>query len=268
MDATQTKSKTRNKIPFSVTLDDGETLELAVVAPNFAKKSQANIEVAKAYRHALESKVMTKHMAEALARQNGDWSDELEKEYNDIQDRLVENGRKLGLGGIKKSEARAIAIQMRIDRMRLRDLSVEKNNIDNYTAEAIAEQARFDYLVSVCLVYNNDGRPYFDSVEEYHEKASDPVAILGAAKFAFLYYGIGDDFESKLPENQFLLEHGFVNGDLSLVNKDGHLVDVDGRLINEMGRYVDAEGNLVDMNGHRVDMEGNYIVDKKPFIDD
>ena len=79
--------------------------------------------------------------------------------------------------------------------------------------------------------------------------------------------GVGDDIEKTYPENQFLIEHGFVNEKLQYINADGHLVSEKGELLNEFGQRVDTEGNIVDINGQIVNNDGHYKVEKKPFLD-
>ena len=124
------------------------------------------------------------------------------------------------------------------------------------------------YLVSACLVYNDTKQPYFASMEEYLNRSSEEVAILGAQHLANMIYNLDNDYEHNLPENKFLKKYKFVDSNLRLIDKQGRFIDVDGRLVDENGRYIDEKGNFIDKFGNLVDEEGEYIVESKPFLDD
>jgi hypothetical protein len=147
---------------------------------------------------------------------------------------------------------------------------MERNTLNNETAEGQADNMAFNSLISTSafLVYN-DGREerVFASLDDYLARASTELGSQIAQEFYNLTSNLGEDLEKGLPENQFLIEYGFVDENLRYINSDGHLTDVDGRLINESGQYVDKDENLVDVNGNRIDDDGSYSVDKKPFLD-
>ena len=151
----------------------------------------------------------------------------------------------------------------------MRELISVRTNLDNHTAEGQADNARFNYLISACLVYSsNKDKKYFKNYEEYLSKAAEPIAIKAAQVLANMLYGLDNDYEKKLPENKFLIKYKFVDNKLRLVNKEGKLVDNEGRLIDEFGRFINEKGEYVDKNGNLVDENGDYITDFKPFTDD
>jgi len=202
-----------------------------------------------------------------ILRAQGLWDDEKEANFQAIKKQLIDNELILQKGGIKLSEARSIAVEMIRLRDELRKLITQRSTLDNNTAEGQADNARFDYLVSACLVYKNTGKPYFSSLEAYLDSDED-VASHAAVQLSTLLYGIDEDFESKLPEYRFLKKFKLVDEKLRFVNKEGRLVDSEGRLINEKGRLVNESGQLIDREGRLVDEEGNFVVDEQPFLDD
>ena len=157
---------------------------------------------------------------------------------------------------------------MKKNREDLRELISVKTNLDTHTAEGQADNARFNYLVSVCTVYKDNSKPYFTNYEDYNNRSTDIVAILGAQNLAGMLYGLENDYEEKLPENKFLKQYKFVDDKLRLINKDGKLVDSEGRLIDENGRFINDSGEFVDKSGNLVDKQGDYIVEFQPFLDD
>ena len=166
------------------------------------------------------------------------------------------------------AEAKDVAIKMKKDRADLRDLISVKTNLDTHTAEGQADNARFNYLVSCCLVYSDTKEPYFKGYQDYLNKASDPVSILAAQHLASMIYGLESDYEEKLPENKFLVRYKFVNEKLKLINKNGKLVDEEGKLVDENGRFINDSGEFIDKEGNVVDVRGDYLFEFQPFLDD
>ena len=106
-------------------------------------------------------------------------------------------------------------------------------------------------------------------IQEYDDAGNEPYVVACAAKFAETMYGLDKDYDKNLPENEFLLDYGFVDEKLRYVNEDGDLVDFEGNKVDDLGRRVDEEGNTVDIEGNQIDERGRYVnPNKKPFLDD
>lgn len=196
------------------------------------------------------------------------WDDNKENSLRQLQNKIAENEKKLKSGGIKLSEAREIAISLRKQRAEIRTLTSEKINLDNNSAEAQADNAQFNYYVSACTVYGDNGKPYFKSYDEYMSKDDDPVVSKAASAMAQIIYNLEEDYDKKLPENEFLVKFKFADQSLHLINKQGKKIDSEGRLVDDEGRYIDENGNYIDINGNKIDKEGNYIVEHTPFLDE
>jgi hypothetical protein len=201
-------------------------------------------------------------------REQGLWDDKKEAEQQKIVSNINQLELTLQRGNIKLSEARELALDMRRARFDLRELITKKNELDANTSEGQAENARFNALVSRCLVYNETGEPVYQNVDDYLEHSTDEHAFIGAQALATMMFQLDKNHEAGLPENMFLKKWSFVDDELRLVNKDKHLVDTEGRLINADGHYVDKDGKLVDIEGRPVDDKGNFVVDSQPFLDD
>lgn len=252
---------------FKIKIQDKETTFL-VKMPNLQNQREGQKIYNQAFSDAVKSGSIVRAKLDDLLTEQGLWDDTKQARFLTIQKELNDSEKRLAVGGISLREAKNVAISMKKIRDELRDLISVKTNLDTHTAEGQADNARFNYLVSCCVVYNDNKKPYFSNYEDYLNRSSDPVGILGAQKLASMLYGLDSDFEKKLPENKFLLDYKFVNDDLRYVNSNGKLVDEDGRLVDETGRYINEEGRFVDRDGNLVDEKGDYIVDFKPFIDD
>ncbi len=252
---------------FKTKIEDKETTFL-VKMPNLQNQREGQKIYNQAFSDAVKSGSIVRAKLDDLLTEQGLWDDSKQARFLAIQKELNDSEKKLAVGGISLKEAKNIAISMKRVRDELRDLISVKTNLDTHTAEGQADNARFNYLVSCCVVYNDNKKSYFSNYEDYLNRSSDPVGILGAQKLASMLYGLDSDFEKKLPENKFLLDYKFINDDLRYVNNGGKLVDEDGRLVDENGRYVNEEGKFVDRDGNLVDEKGDYIVDFSPFTDD
>lgn len=262
------KKNPKNKEVIKSEDSDGKAVSVAVVKPNSSKIKQAQLAYNKAFRAALESGALLRQKLDNYMREQEIWDDNKEKEYAELLEKINESEKSLAKGGIKLSEAKDVAIQMRVDRGQFRDLISERTYLDTNTAEGQADNARFNHLIYLSILDEKTGKPFFESVEDYEERATEPYAAAAAGELARMMYDLDPDYDKNLPENQFLSDYGFVNEDMRLVNKEGQFVTVDGQLVNEEGRLIDEEGNMIDKDGNPLDEDFNYVLDKKPFIDD
>ena len=252
---------------FKVNIDGKET-ELEIRAATLADQRESQKVYNQAFSDAVKSGSIVRAKLDDLLKDQGLWDDKKEIEFKTLQKQILEGEKKLAKGGISLKAAKNLAINLQQFRNSLRDLISVKTNLDSHTAEGQADNARFNYLVSACVVYKNNGNKYFKNYEDYLNKAADTVSIVAAQKLASIMYGLDNDFEKKLPENKFLIKYKFVNDNLQLVDTEGRLVDEEGRLIDSNGRFINEEGKFVDKDGNLVDAGGDWIVEFEPFLDD
>lgn len=244
------------------------SVELSIVYPQPAQLNSAQLEYDKCFKSALAGDAFLRPETDRILRERGLWDDEKEADFIALRERIAALELELDEGDMFIDEAKDVAIDIRRARLDIADLVAEKNYLDGNTAEAQAEQSRFNYLVSVCSVYNKvwgdhkRGDRVFKTLNEYLTNNTEQYARDLATQFATIMYNVDSDFEKNLPENKFLAEYGFVRDDLRLVNEDGHLVDLQDRLVdedfnlvNEKGEIIDEEGHLLDENGKRKDIK-------------
>jgi hypothetical protein len=253
---------------FKITKDEKD-IELSVKSPSVQDQREAQKVYNRAFTDAIKAQGIVRAKMDDVLREQGLWDDNKQQELNKLQAQIMQGERKLAKGGIKLKEAREIALEMKKTRDEVRDLISVRTSLDSNTAEGQADNARFNYLVSACVVYkDNEQKHYFNNLDDYLERIEDPAALKGAQVLANMIYGLDNDYEKNLPENKFLLKYKFVNENLRFINNEGKLVDREGRLIDEAGRFINESGEYVDKDGNRVDEHGDYIVDAKPFLDD
>lgn len=247
---------------------DGNTVEFMIQEPTLQQQRESQKIYNQAFSDAVNSGSIVRARLDDLLKEQGLWDDQKEARFAALQTSINDKEQSLAKGGISLSQAKSIALEIRKCRLEMRELISIKTNLDTHTAEGQADNAKFNYLVSRCLVYKNSKKTYFATYEDYLNKSSDIIGVMGAQKLAAMMYGLDSEFEKKLPENKFLIDYKFVDQDLRFIDKEGRLTDQDGRLIDKNGRYINEKGEFVDKNGALVNQEGDYVADFQPFIDD
>ena len=239
--------------------------EFAIRRPTAAQQREADKTYNRAFADAIKSGSLLRLRLEEFMVAQGLWDEEKQIRATDIGREINSIERKLDAGGFELDKAVELALRARKLRNELRNLSSKRSSLDVNTAEGQADNARFNHLVSCCLVYNDTQEPVYRDLDDYINSSTTIEAVTGATKLAQAIYGIQDDYENGLFENKFLQDYGITDDKHRLVNADGHLVDDEGRLINEDGYYVLPDGSLCDVTGNLITSTGEYIVEHKPF---
>jgi hypothetical protein len=248
--------------------EEWQEYEFLVVEPTLEHQNEASKVYNRTFRDALESGAILRASLSDYMEKQGLWSDEKELEYNQIQEEIRISERKLKKGGMKLSEARAIALSMSEDRNKLRELISERTSLDSNTAEGQADNERFNYLVSCCVVYKDNKKRFFKNFAHFKNNNAIGVALKGAQILANMMYNLDDNFEKTLPENEFLVKYKLADENLRLIDKQGRFVTKEGKLVDEFGFYIDGDGNRVDVDGNPVTEVGEPDEKFTPFVDD
>ena len=249
---------------------DGKTEKFIVKRPGNRISNDSQRKGALVWTQCVREGVMTKKELKKYMVDNGIWDDGKDTAEKKILDKIVDLEKQLYLGTkagkMKASAGKDIAIEMRVQRGKLRDLLSERVSMEANTAEGLSDNAKFDYIVANCT-YNEDGTKLYKDLDDYDARSDSDVAFRAASALAEMIYVVDKDFENRLPENKFLKKFEFVNDDLSLINKDGVTVDTSGRRINDEGYYLNKEDKRIDIDGHRLDEDANYV-SQVTFLDD
>lgn len=254
------------KFTKEVTLEGGETVSICTKRPDNDSIKDADIHRAKIWNKAFKEGVLTKKEVEEAMKERGIWDQDKADREVALSNEILQLERKLFIGDGKRkprvSDGRKLAIEMREKRFELRQLIEERIQMDENTAESLADNARFDFLVSCCTFYVDSEERVFEDYEDYNVKASEPLAIAAAQLLANMMYDIESDYEDKLPENRFLKQFDLINEDGYLCdpNNPEILIDQDGKRINELGHYINDDGERVDNSGNLINDEGLYVL--------
>lgn len=215
--------------------EGGEKVEIYIRKPTNGELTRAEkVRVKSWSKFKSDPDIMSKVQLNRYLEDRGIWDKkkeaekkQLEKEIGELQDRLTRPGKKK----VKLSEARTTAIELRKKRTEYRELISEKIELESNTTESLADNARFDFLVTCCTFYKDEDKRVYNSVEDYDKDSTD-IAFTAAAALGQLLYNLTDSFEASLPENEFLINQKLVN------EKNLALIDFDGN-------YVDEEFNVI-----------------------
>lgn len=265
----------RNKELIKTIDIEGNVLELIVLHPTHKIAQEANLQynlkVSSLIRNSSKTgeRLLLRSEINNYLVTAGIWTkeDAIEMENLGLKIRACEF--KLKQGGIKLSEARELAITMGEFRNRMLVLYNKRQQLDSATVESVAENHKFNFLVSKCSVVPNSELPYFSDLNDYLERSDQQASVDCAKAMAKILYGFDDSLSSNLFEVKWLKEAGFVDDRGRYINRDKKLVDRNGRLIDEEGRFINNDGEFIDINGIKVDGNGNlFVTETHPFIDD
>lgn len=254
---------------------EGNDLTLVVKAPTPKQMAESMMYSAKVFRECVDMGVLPRIKINSYLRDVGLWDDEKEQQLQNIITNLRDAELQLRRGGKTKDgtpftlkDARVLALKMKEWRIEYVLLMAAYSALDaKYSIEGLAENAKFDYLVSSC-VFTEDQKRLFKSYDNYIEESDNQYASDAAMALNDLINGSTEDLEKSWPEHKFLLEHGFIReADSRLIDKDGNLVNVDFKKVDEEGYLLDDEGNRISPDGKKIDENGYEMVEFTPFAD-
>lgn len=242
---------------------EGKDVEIYVTRPTNAVARQAEIFRIKRFNKNIAEGLMTKRQCSQQMEEIGEWTKEDNLKELSLSTEIARLEKQLYVGDGKSkpkvSEGLNLALDIRRLRSELRDLIAAKLAVEANSAENVADDEKFDFLVAHCTFFKENNQKVYKSFEDYNNRSADEVAFTAATALAQLMYNIDDNFEEKLPENKFLMKFGLVNEELSLIDpNEGYTVDLDGRKIDNEGYFLDDDGSRVDSEGNKIEEDGNY----------
>lgn len=250
---------------------EGEDLKLAVLMPGHKVQQESqmvyNFKVAELLRTGISTgqRLLLKSELEAHMREIGLWTDKDQSDYNILAQELAAMELAIRKGGCKLGEARAKAIRMITIRGQLVALMSKRNQLDSATVETQAENHKFNWLVSKCVVYADTGQPFFKNLDDYMARAGEQASIDCAKELARMYYGYNVNWHDTLFEVRFLKKYGLMDSQGRYTTRDGKLVNAAGELVNELGQRIDAEGKPIAALNAELSDEPEA---ESPFLDD
>ena len=193
---------------------DGKEIELQVHEPTTKILMDANIVYNKKFYELVKSGIPAQSVLDKTLQEQGLWTEKEENQLAELMTQIALLERKIRSGG-KLSEAKENALKLKNLRMELRDLILQRTSYMNQSADGMAEQYRFAFLMYKCVKYHN-GQEFFSSVDHYLEYPSQDWVIEAAKVLSDMVYGNTMDVDKTLIENRFFEKFGMENEKFSI----------------------------------------------------
>ena len=129
-------------------------VKLAVKKPNHTQQRDANFQYSKFVNEYMRAGIMPQQKMMQVIKEKGIWDDEKDAQEREYFKQINDIRNKLKRGGIKQSEAKKLAKEGIELNFKLINLSSQKNAMLNDSAETLAQNNKFNYLVGECTVYS------------------------------------------------------------------------------------------------------------------
>ena len=221
----------------------------------------------KEFKKAVEDGAILKQSLEEHMVSQGLWNEEMQEKYTALVKESADIEYQIKSGAYKKaSQLRDKAFELKGIRNELTALLSVRNSMDSVTAEGLADNERFFYLVSVCVYDYLTQKPVFSSLQDYKDQADSELAVKCASEYANVAYGLDENFQDAFVENKLLKRLNLLNDKGQLINRKGQRVDINGNLLDDEGSRIDADGNRIDINNNP--LLDDSVVDELDFEDD
>ena len=247
------KDRKMNKAEIKVKRDD-EEITIVVKKPTPRQESEANIEAA-SYVNTLLSRgvnLMPKSKVAQYIEEQNLWSDEKIKELEEVSKKIADGEKQLKRGGktkdgkrFSKQDAKELAVNMRVWRVRQIELFTENYGLYDNCLENVKDDRNFDYLVSVCCL-DEEGNRIFNNLDHYIDESGKEYARESAKALKDVIFNNDEDWTLDLPETKWLIRYDFANEEGTLLSEDGiPLTELEDESEEEIDfvEYEDEEDN-------------------------
>lgn len=193
--------------PFTVMIDGNKKL-FKIVKPTFSQGNKADMFYKKNFGDALKSGLMTAMQMREIVdkdeyyKNSSSTSKEIDNELARLSADLEQTD--------DEGAATLLILQIKEQRARKYLENYKINALFDQTAESYAESIRNQFYASE-LTQDENGKKVFRSFDEFCDRQADSLAQEAVLNVMLFNARISDNFEMTLPENQWLLKHGFIN---------------------------------------------------------
>jgi len=205
---------------------EGKTYFLKNPTNNSVLESEANMYSARVFAKLVKAKdddgehmYIMRSQLEDFLKSVGVYSQDELNSIMEINKEIGELEAKIKNGGDLKEGTEA-AIKLKNLRLSLLILLTRKFEYDKYTVEHNVENAKFDFLITKCIL-NEEKKPVFESVDDYKENEELRVDMRPMIEaLAEMTSSFDSQFEEKLPENQFLKKYKLCDDQFNVLEED------------------------------------------------
>ena len=197
-------------------LDENDVLrEGRVITPTQETVVNGQEVYNKAFRDALDSgTLLTARFAKVLEEQ-GLWSESKDKRITTLFLLIKKYENKLADKKQSEEEAQAHAIKVREFRKELNELSEVQSSFSNQTAEGQADDERYNYYCTQCILDKTTNKPYYTDTKDFIKRSGSDFGNEGVQLFGYMLHNVDVNYQEKLPEEIFFKRFGEPTADLT-----------------------------------------------------
>ena len=189
------------KRTFKVTLANGKEYELTTRLPKNQEAQEADFEYSKEFNRAVMHGILPQSALAAAFINSGVWSQEKDDAIDEQRQQVIKLEEAL-TNETDQMERQALADALGDERNRLYVMRQERSELLSHSAEAKAEDARRNYVVSRVTELAKSGQRVWKTYKDFSDEEDGGLIYRAIYEYLTLANGLPADFIEQLPENQ------------------------------------------------------------------
>ena len=189
-----------NRRKFTVELVSGEETNLTTRFPTNEELQDGEFEFSKSFNNAIINGILPEARLLAELMKNGIWDETKDQAIEDQRVKVV--GLEEALSETEGSEKVSVAETLGAARQELFGQRQARSELFAHSAEAKAEQAQRDVVVSRVTEYEKSGAPVWLTFETYRKEQDNNLLFRATYEYMTFESGLDANFIEQLPENQ------------------------------------------------------------------
>lgn len=188
---------------FEVTLMDGQKVKLTTRTPTNQEVQDSDFEYSKTFNKAIMNGILPQARLMSSFVENGVWNDDKEKSMEETRQKV--SALEKELLSAPDVEKNMIARTLKAERDRLFMARQERSDLVAHSAEARADEAQRNYIVSrVTELASSSGVRVWPTHRDFMDERDGGLVFRSVYEYLTYANGLDSDFVSKLPENRQL----------------------------------------------------------------
>ena len=216
---------------FEAEDENGKLREGKVISPTAETIVGGQEVYNKEFRKSINNGALLSARFSKVLVEQGIWSDEKDKRITVLYLLIKKYENKLKNPDQTEEEAQAHACEIRKFRQELNELSEVQSSFSDQTAEGQADNMRYNYYLTQCILDKNTNKTYYHSIEDFIKRSDCDFALEGSKIFGYMLHGVDENYEEKLPEEIFFKRFG---------EPETNLTDTDKEIQNLLSEIVES----------------------------
>jgi hypothetical protein len=222
----------------------GNPIKLYLKPPDYEITRLCDIEFKKAWTFCFQEGVKTHAKLEQMFRDSGDWTDEHNRQLNELNVTIAV--KTVLLEKFKKQNNQAsndLALEIMELRNKAMRLSQLKQQPYQYSCEHAAQEIRMEAYISYATVYYDDqDKRYFTNYKDFTERREEQAALDIYNVYLQIILKENTEYIQNLPENKYLMEAGVLDENMKPIRKKNVVKEKKKRTTKKTKKRVAKKG--------------------------